>query len=248
MKILVAIPAFNESKNIERTIKDLTENNIGYDFVVVDNGSFDDTVQVCKKLGVDVVSHCVNSGSSAGTVMTYLIYAYKYNYDILCQFDGDGQHIASELPKIIEPVRNGEADYVMGSRFLNGDGEGFQSTFMRRIGIRLFSYLDSKLTGLKITDVTSGFRAYSKKTIEFFVKYYRHELYDPSQLVLLSHFAGAKIKEVPVKMKERTDGRSEYRILNSVSFTIKGIINIIGCVLQKGQIKKFRESVNPNGN
>jgi len=245
MKILVAIPAFNESKNIERTIKDLTENNVGYDFVVVDNGSFDDTVQVCKKLGVDVITHCVNSGSSAGTVMTYLVYAYKYNYDILCQFDGDGQHIASELPKIIEPVKTGEADYVMGSRFLNG--EGFQSTFMRRIGIRLFSYLDSRITGLKITDVTSGFRAYSRKTISFFVNYYRHELFDPSQLVLLSHFAGAKIKEVPVKMKERTDGRSEYRILNSISFTMKGIINIIGCVLQKGQIKKYREGVNPNG-
>lgn len=246
MKILVAIPAFNEGRNIERTIKDLIDNNIGYDFVVVDNGSFDDTVQVCKQLGVDVVSHCVNSGSSAGTVMTYLVYAYKHDYDILCQFDGDGQHIASELPKIIQPVKNGEADYVMGSRFLNG--EGFQSTFMRRIGIRLFSYLDSKLTGLKITDVTSGFRAYSKKTIEFFVKYYRHELYDPSQLVLLSHYSGAKIKEVPVRMKERTDGRSEFQFFSSISFTLKGIINIVGCVLQKDQINKYRKGMNINGN
>ncbi len=239
MKILVAIPAFNEAKNIEHTIQDLMDHNFGFDIVVVDNGSFDNTIQVCKELNVNVISHCVNSGSSAGTVMTYQIYAYKNDYDILCQFDGDGQHIAAELPKLIEPIKIGEADYVMGSRFI--DGEGFQSTFLRRLGIRLFSYADSKLTGQTISDVTSGFRAYNRRTIEFFVKYYRHELYDPSQLLLLSYYSGARIKEVPVKMRERADGRSEFNVLNSISFTLKGLINIVGCVLQKDQIKKLAQ-------
>ena len=101
------------------------------------------------------------------------------------------------------------------------------------------SFLDSKLIGQKVTDVTSGFRAYGKRTIEFFAKYYRHEIYDTSQLLLLSHFSGSVIKEVPVIMKEREFGVSEFDILSSMLFTFKGLINIIGCAMQIKQIKRY---------
>lgn len=237
MKILVSVIAYNEEGNIEKTLKDLIEHNFGYDIVVIDNGSYDNTVKLCKDMGINVISHCVNSGSSGGTATTYFLYSHVKQYDILCQFDGDGQHIASELPKITEPIKNDEADYIIGSRFIKR--EGFQSYFFRRIGIRLFAYLNSKLIGQKITDVTSGFRAYNKKVIEFFAKYHKHEIHDTNQLLLLSHFSGARIKEVPVRMKERKFGESEFNIINSLTFPFKGLMNIIGCYLQKNDIKKL---------
>lgn len=236
MKILIAIIAYNEEKNIRNVIRSLTENNFGYDIVVIDNASSDATAEVCKAMGVDIISHCVNSGSPFGTLTTYFMYAYLNKYDILCQFDGDGQHIAAELPRIIKPIQANEADYVIGSRFIRK--EGFQSYFMRRMGIKLFAYLDSLIIGQKVTDVTSGFRAYGKITIEFFAKRYKHEIYDTSQLLLLSDSAGARIKEVPVIMKEREFGLSDFSFGNSIMFILRGFINIIGCILQKHQIKK----------
>lgn len=237
MKILVAVVAYNEEKNIENVINDLKKHNFGYDIIVIDNGSYDKTKEICENIGVKVISHCINTGSSFGTVMTYFLYAYFHQYDILCQFDGDGQHIASELPKIIEPVKKDEADYIIGSRFIHK--KGFQSTLLRRMGISIFAFMSSQLIRQKVTDVTSGFRAYSRKLIEFFAKYYRHEIYDTNQLLLLSHFSGARIKEVPMKMKERIHGKSEYTFVSSVTFPLKGIINIIGCYLQKNDIKKL---------
>lgn len=235
MKILIAIIAYNEEKNIRNTIIDLLNYDGGYEIIVIDNGSYDNTAQICKDMGIYVISHCVNTGSSFGTFMTYFQHAYQNNYDILCQFDGDGQHIASELPKIIEPVQKNESDLVIGSRFINK--EGFQSSYFRRIGIKLFSYLCSKMIGQKVTDVTSGFRAYNRMLIEFFAKHYKHEIYDTNQLLLLSSFSGARIKEVPVEMREREHGISEYNLFNSLVFPLKGLVNIIGCYLQKNHVR-----------
>lgn len=233
MKILIAVIAYNEEANLRKTLKDLIDNDFGYDIVVIDNGSSDKTAEVAKEFGVYVVSHCINSGSSMGTVMTYFLYAKKFNYDILCQFDGDGQHIASELKKIIQPIIEEKADYVIGSRFI--DKKGYQSLFLRRIGIGLFSKIVSFVVGYKITDVTSGFRAYNKKVFGFFASKYRHELYDTSQLLLISHYSGSKITEIPVEMKERVHGKSEFNIMRSIIYPIHGLITIIGCILQKKQ-------------
>ncbi len=240
MKVLVAVIMYNESKNIEKTLLDLQSNNNNqYDIVVIDNGSSDDSVDKMRKLGLPVVAHCINSGSSMGTVRGYFNYAAAMEYDILCQFDGDGQHIASELSKIIDPIKNGEADYVIGSRFINK--EGFQSYFIRRLGINLFAFLDSQAIGQKVTDVTSGFRAYSKRTINFFAKHYPHELHDTNQLLILAHFSGAKILEVPVLMKPREHGESEYNMMNAIVYPFKGILNIIGCIIQKSIIQRYKK-------
>lgn len=240
MKTLIAIIAYNEGENIRNVIKNLVEHNNGYDIIVVDNASTDDTANICRREGVKVISHGVNTGGSFGTVMTYFQYAYENDYDVLCQFDGDGQHTASELSKIINPVANNEADYVIGSRFL--ENNGFQSYFFRRIGIRFFGLLDSIIIRHKITDATSGFRAYGRKVIEFFARYYKHEISDTNQLLLLSHFAGARIKEVAVKMKPREHGQSEYDLFSAVTFPLKGLVNIMGCILQKKQISDFTRS------
>lgn len=236
-RVLVAVIAYNEEKNLGNTIRDLKEHGPQVDIVVIDNGSSDRTKQVAIEAGVPVVSHCVNSGGSMGTVMSYFLYAHRNGYDCLCQFDGDGQHVAAELPKIINPVLDGRADYVIGSRFLQK--EGFQSYFFRRLGIQLFAALDSLVVGQKLTDVTSGFRAYSPRVLEFFAKRHRHELSDTNQLLLLSHFAGAKILEVPVVMRARQHGTSEFRSpVTALTFPVKGVINILGCLLQKRRIRK----------
>lgn len=239
MKVLVAVIMYNESKNIEKTLNDLqSHNNNLFDIVVIDNGSSDDSVDKVKKMGFPVVAHCVNSGSSMGTVRGYFNYASAMDYDVLCQFDGDGQHLANELSKIINPILNKEADYVIGSRFINK--EGFQSYFIRRLGINLFAFLDSMAIGYKVTDVTSGFRAYSKRTINFFAKHYPHELHDTNQLLILAHFSGAKILEVPVLMKPREFGESEYNMMNALVYPFKGIVNILGCLLQKNIVQKYK--------
>ncbi len=237
MRVLIAVIAFNEEKNIKTALEDLKQNFSGGDIVVIDNASRDSTVAVCEELNLNVLSHCINSGSSFGTFKAYMLYAYHNDYDIVCQFDGDAQHVASFLPRIIDPVARDEYDLVIGSRFI--DKVGFQSLFFRRIGINLFSYFLSKITKNPITDATSGFRAYNKKIIRFFAKYYKHELFDPNQLIILSYFAGARIKEVPVEMKSRIHGESEFNFARSLSFVFSGLINIIGCLLQRDEIKKL---------
>jgi glycosyltransferase involved in cell wall biosynthesis len=238
MKTLISVIAYNEEQSIRTTLEDLRQHNCGFDIVVIDNGSSDATPAICRDMGVPVVSHCVNAGGSMGTVTSYFNYADQHDYDVLCQFDGDGQHLATELPKILDPVRLGQADYVIGSRFLTG--EGFQSTAARRLGIRLFSWLDSKVIGQNVTDVTSGFRAYSRRVIRFFGREFRAELHDTNQLLLMSHFCGARILEVPVQMRERAHGESEYDLLNAVAFPFKGLVNIAGVLLQRQQVQTRR--------
>ena len=240
MRVLIAVIAYNESSNIERTLQDLIDfrgsaSSFDYDIVVIDNGSSDDTPDLARKMGIPVVSHCINSGGSGGTVATYFFYADYHNYDVLAQFDGDGQHIASELPNIIQPILDEQADYVVGSRYIKKDG--FQSTGLRRIGIRLFNFLIERLTGVVITDSTSGARAYSKKVIRFFSRSYRHEIYDPIQLLLLSYYTGAQIKEVPITMREREGGKSEFTFYYSLVFMIKGTVNILASFLQRSRLR-----------
>jgi glycosyltransferase involved in cell wall biosynthesis len=240
MKILISVISYNEEANIEGTLKDLiANNNGGYDVVVVDNGSNDSTHVICARLGVPVIRHCVNTGGSVGTLLSYFAYAYAMNYDILCQFDSDGQHIAAELPKIIEPIRNGEADCMIGSRFLTN--EGFQSTVFRRLGIRMFSRLFTLVTGCLLTDITSGFRAYDRAVIEFFGHTYRNPVYDSmSQFLLLTFFAGFRIRETPVLMRQRLAGASEFTFLKSVVFPVNGIMTFIACILQRHRVAAMR--------
>jgi glycosyltransferase involved in cell wall biosynthesis len=238
VKTLIAIIAYNEELSIRATLEDLRTHNFGFDVVVVDNSSTDRTVEICRQLGLRVIPHCVNSGGAMGTVTTYFQAAYQDGYDCLCQFDGDGQHVAAELPKIVGPIRSGQADYVIGSRFIRK--EGFQSTLPRRLGIRLFSHLDSAIMGQRVTDVTSGFRAYSRSVIELFGRAYRFELHDTNQLLLASHFSGARVLEVPVVMRERLHGQSEFDLANAVAYPFLGVVNILGVWLQQRNIQRRR--------
>ncbi len=232
MKILTVISNYNEEKAIRSTIQDIRDNcTMNTDILVIDNCSTDNSLDIIKDMGVDYVSHPVNTGGSAGVIKTAFAYACYHDYDIYCHMDGDNQHKASELTHIVKPLLNNEADVVTGSRFINK--KGFQSSFIRRIGIFTFSKLISLVTGRKFTDITSGFRAYNKKAIIYFGKKFKQEIETITQMELVMYYAGLRGKEVPVTMQARTSGKSEINFTNALKFPIYNFISFIGTVVQK---------------
>ncbi len=239
LRILTVISNYNEEKLIESCINDFKQNStIASDLLAIDNASTDRSVELILRNGTDCLCHPVNTGGSAGVIKTALLYSFLYDYDIYCHLDGDCQHNASELAKLIQPIIDKKANMVVGSRFL--DKEGFQSFFMRRLGILSFSYIVSRLAGQKITDLTSGFRAYDKKAISFFAKQYKHEFEPCIQMLLIASFAGLIIKEIPVRMNPRCAGRSEIGIVQALKFPVLGAMYIIGIILQKNSIRRLR--------
>ena len=162
-RVLLIIPAYNEAENIERVVDNIENNFPQYDYVVVNDGSKDDTRDICKKRRYQYLNLSINLGIG-GAVQTGYKYAKDKNYDIAVQIDGDGQHDIAYLERMLPLLKNGEADVVIGSRFI--EKEGFQSSAARRTGIRFLSTLIWVCTGCKIKDVTSGFRAVNKKFIK----------------------------------------------------------------------------------
>lgn len=145
MKVLLIIPAYDEEENIEKVVARIDEfrksgcSGLQLDYVIINDGSTDNTLQICRKNNFNVVNLIQNLGIG-GAVQTGYMYADRYGYDIAVQFDGDGQHDINSLMPLIEPVIKGEQDFVVGSRFLEGTSE-FKSTLMRRIGIRYLSFI-----------------------------------------------------------------------------------------------------------
>ncbi|PKP39116.1 MAG: glycosyl transferase family 2 [Bacteroidetes bacterium HGW-Bacteroidetes-15] len=232
MRILTVISNFNEEKAIRDTILDVLSNStIKTDILVIDNCSTDNSIEIVKELNINYLKHPVNTGGSAGVIKTAFAYAYYHNYDIYCHMDGDNQHMASELEKVVAPIFNGEVDVVTGSRFI--EKKGFQSSFMRRLGIVLFSKMISLVTKSKFTDITSGFRAYNYRAIKFFATQFKQEIETITQLELVMHYGGLKRRDVPVLMKPRLTGRSEINFTNAVKFPIYNFIGFIGTLLQK---------------
>ena len=223
-KIVVIVPAFNECGNIDRTVREIRQFSKDVDILVIDDGSRDATAQEARQAGGMVVSLPFNLGIGAA-VQTGFQYAQRHQYDIAVQIDGDGQHDASFLEKIVEPIRHDKADMVVGSRFLEKTG-GFQSSFSRRMGIGFFVHLINALTGVKINDPTSGFRAYNKKMIALFAEYYPHDFPEPEAIVV-SQQAGARIIELPVVMRPREAGSSSIRYFKTLYYMVKVTLAIL---------------------
>lgn len=240
MKVLVAIITYNEQNNISHVITDLRTNAPDYDFVVIDNGSSDNTVSICRSLGVPCIAHRVNTGSPYGTVMGYMLYAHDKQYDIVCQFDGDGQHMAVRLPDIIKPILDDSADYVIGSRFI--EKTGYQSNMVRRIGIKYLSYLVSFSVTHGVFDVTSGFKAYNRSVIDYFARRYRKEIYDGIQMILLSNNQGFRVVEVPTEMRPRLRGESEFvSLYRSLTFPIKATLSVLAYLMRVERLAPRRK-------
>lgn len=223
MKTIVIIPAYNEEEAILYTVNDLKAKHQNVDVLVVNDCSTDNTKNILIHNNISFLDLPINLGIGGGVQAGY-IYAYENGYDCAIQMDGDGQHPASELDKIMKPILNGNADIVIGSRFM--DNVGFQSSMMRRIGIRFLSGLIVLCTGKRVYDVTSGYRAVNSKIIKLFSEEYAQDYPEPEAIVTaLRH--GAHIEEVPIIMKERQGGSSSISSLKSIYYMIKVSLAII---------------------
>ena len=217
-KILVIIPAYNEAGTIGQTIEQVRHSGVAVDILIIDDGSRDRTVVVAMGLGAHVISLPFNLGIG-GAVQTGFQYAHARGYDIAVQIDGDGQHDAVFLSKLLAPIIAGEADMSVGSRFME-DSAGFKSSFSRRLGIGFFTHLINVLTGTRITDPTSGFRAHNRKLIAVFAHYYPHDFPEPEAIVVARRL-NAVIKEVAVVMRHRQAGSSSIRHFKSFYYMLK---------------------------
>jgi len=224
-KTLIIVPAYNEAGNIKNAVNDILDQKKDYDILIINDCSVDDTSQIAREsANCEVIDLLVNLGIG-GAVQTGFKYAFENGYEYSVQFDGDGQHNAAEIDKILDPVIQGEADVVIGSRFLKKE-PNFRSSFARRKGIFIFKVVNLILTGQKITDNTSGFRAYNKRATEFLSHNYPEDYPEPESVVLLGR-NGFKIREVSVNMKERQNGRSSIYGLRIPYYMFKVLLSVI---------------------
>lgn len=224
-KILIIIPAYNEEKNIVKTINSIKNyKKINLDYIVINDGSIDTTKKVMEENDIDFIDLPFNMGIGAA-VQTGYKYAFYNNYDIAIQFDGDGQHDINSVKALIDPIIKEEADMVVGSRYVD-DTSSFKSTFSRRVGIKVISSLIDLLSKKKLKDVTSGYRAVNKQVIEAFANYYPFDFPEP-----ITNYAvlktGFKVKEVGVNMFEREGGTSSIRALKSIYYMFNVCLSIL---------------------
>lgn len=223
MKKLVIIPAYNESKSILKAVDDIREHAPGFDYVVINDCSRDETLDICRKYNLNHVNLSVNLGIG-GAVQTGYIYACQYGYDVAVQFDGDGQHDASYLEMMAQELGRTGSDMVIGSRFI--EKEGFQSSGLRRVGIRYFSMLIKLLTGKRVTDPTSGMRMVNRDVMRIYADSYPKDYPEPESVTAILRM-GKKVLEVPVIMREREEGTSSIGGLKSVYYMIKVTLAIL---------------------
>ena len=223
MKNLVIVPAFNEAGSIVNTIGDIEKNSNGFDYIVVNDCSTDNTLEVCRQNHFSYINLPINLGIG-GAVQAGYRYAFYHGYDTAVQFDGDGQHDASYLDEMLKTMQESDSDMVIGSRFI--EKEGFQSSGIRRVGIKYFTFLIKLLTRKKITDPTSGMRLINRKLLKEFTEEYPKDYPEPESTVSVL-CRGYNVTEVPVIMRERKEGKSSISPGKSIYYMIKVSLAII---------------------
>lgn len=226
-KIAAIVPAYNEEKAITAVVNDILQTaqsqNLSITVIVVNDCSKDSTSEIISKLNCVALDLPVNLGIG-GAVQTGFKYAFENGFDYAIQIDGDGQHPASEIPKLINASKENNLDVVIGSRFMSK--EGFQSSAARRFGINYFKWLNRFLVGVVVNDSTSGLRLINKKTLEIVSEYYPDEYPEPEAIILYS-LNKLKIGEVSVNMKERQGGVSSISSGSSIYYMFKVTLAII---------------------
>ena len=223
MKKLVIIPAYNEGGSILRAVEDIKTHAPGFDYIVINDCSTDDTLEVCRKHGLNYVNLSVNLGIG-GAVQTGYLYGCQYGYDLAVQLDGDGQHDGAYLERMAEELLRTGSDMVIGSRFI--EKEGFQSSGLRRVGIRYFSALIRLLTGKRVTDPTSGMRMVNRDVMELYARSYPKDYPEPESVTAILRM-GKKVTEIPVVMKKREEGTSSIGGVKSVYYMIKVTLAVL---------------------
>jgi len=228
-KVIVLIPCYNEEENINKVIENIINNTpspptrFTLDYLIINDCSKDRTLDICKKNGYNYLNLPVNLGIG-GCMQAGYLYALERGYDIAIQHDGDGQHDPCYFEKVISPILSDQADIVIGSRFL--EKKGFQSTGLRRFGISFLSKLIFLCTGVKIHDVTSGYRAANSKFIELFAACYAQDYPEPES-IMDAVLNKARITEVPVIMHERIGGVSSINSLRPLYYMVKLSLSIL---------------------
>ncbi len=230
LRRLLIMPAHNEATNIEHVIQEVREVAPPMDIVVVDDCSEDDTAQRAARLGATVLRLPSNLGYG-GAVQTGFRYAVENGYGVGVLMDADGQHDPCSIPALLEVVESGQADVALGSRFL-GRLE-YRASRIRRLGMAFFSRIVSLVTHQRITDPTSGFQALSYRTMRFFATdNYPSDFPDADTIIVLS-FAGLRVREVPVTMRERISGESMHSSLKPVYYVVKMLLSIFIVLLRQ---------------
>lgn len=219
MKVLIIIPAYNEELNIEKTVNDV-KNNTEYDYVVVNDCSKDNTKKVCEKNEFNMISLPVNYGLTSG-IQIGMKYAYENNYDIAIQFDGDGQHQAKYIKDLVEKIEKENCDIAIGSRFEKEK----KPHSMRMLGSNIIQFAIKLVTGKRITDPTSGMRAYNKKAIKEFI--INTSLTPEPDTIVYMIKKGLNVQEVQVEMKEREFGESYLNTFKSIEYMLSMMFSIV---------------------
>ncbi|MEG0878376.1 MAG: glycosyltransferase family 2 protein [Oscillospiraceae bacterium] len=223
LKTLVIIPCYNEEENIVTVVNRLRDVAPQYDYLIVNDCSTDKSELICQENGFNYISLPVNLGIGGGVQSGYL-YAREHGYDITVQMDGDGQHNPKYLNAVVDPVASGELDMCIGSRFINK--QGFQTSFMRRLGINIISVLINALCGMKVRDTTSGFRACNKELTAFYSMNYAQDYPEP-EAIISAVLEGYRVGERPVVMEERLGGESSISSFRSAYYMIKVTISLV---------------------
>ena len=232
-RIVAVVPAFDEAGAIGEVVEEIRAFDPTIDVVVVDDGSTDATPDVARAAGAAVVRLPFNLGIGAA-VQTGFRYALEQGYDVAVRLDGDGQHDASELGKLLEPLARDEADVVTGSRFRGGD-DSYRPPLGRRLGITWFARLVSLLSRQRVTDTTSGFQALNRSAIELFARDYPSDYPEVEATVLLLKHR-LRLMEVPVVMREREHGSSSITFVSSIYYAIKVTLALLVAMARRSAV------------
>jgi glycosyltransferase involved in cell wall biosynthesis len=223
-RYLTVVPAYNEVATVTGVIDSIREHAPSFDVVVIDDGSTDGTAGVAEAAGAHVVRLPFNLGIG-GAVQAGFAYAIEGDYDYMVQVDGDGQHRADEIRKLVAEMESDpQLDMVCGSRFLSAE-HGYPAPISRRTGIHLFAFILSRIVGSRLSDPTSGFRLYNRRAIALFARDYPHD-YPEVEALLMVHFHRLRMREVPVRMRERGGGVSSISSGKPVYYMVKVLLAI----------------------
>ncbi|HEU4367472.1 MAG TPA: glycosyltransferase family 2 protein [Methylomirabilota bacterium] len=223
MKPLVLVPAFNEAARIGRVLTGIRAAVPDATVLVVDDGSSDDTAAVARAAGARVVRLAFNLGAGVAAQTGYKL-AIREGFDCVVHLDGDGQHEPADIPVLLALLERGEADVAIGSRFLGGTA--YQPSVLRRAGMGLFRWLTWMLTGARFTDVTSGFRAFSREVVAFVAAEWYPTDYADADVIITLRRAGFRLKETPVRMYPRAGGRSMHAGLRPLYYVFKMLLSV----------------------
>lgn len=219
-RVIAVVPAYNERDNIVSTIEDLRSNAPGVDYVIVNDGSKDDTLSICREHGYNVIDLPVNLGL-AGAFQTGMRYAYEHGYDYAIQFDADGQHSAAYIYEMIRVAEAKDANIVIGSRFATQK----KPLSARMAGSVLISVMILLTTRKRIQDPTSGMRLFDRQMIPLFANEMDFGP-EPDTISLLMRW-GYKVEETQVEMRERTAGESYLNFTKSITYMLRMSISIL---------------------